>query len=92
VEFGLEFEIANLGGDLFVGPYIEPGFGRWPGPFPRRHPPFPRYTLGPLEKYDNLTELFERDFWDAVGHEPSSLAQVDFERAFQELGLTPDAA
>jgi hypothetical protein len=94
VECGLEFEIANKGaGDLNVSNYGGPDpLGVWLGPFPKGHTPFPRYSIGTREELQSLAQVFERDFWDAVGHGPSGLAEVDFERAFRGLGLIAGAS
>jgi Putative DNA-binding domain len=94
IEYGLEFAIANGGaGDLNVSYYGNP-YGEL-GPFPKGHTIFPRYSIGRADEFQGLAQVFERDFWDAVGFDPPSLARVDFDRAFRELGLVsdqPDAA
>jgi hypothetical protein len=89
VEYGLEFEIANLV-DLPIGKYGGVHFGETLGPFPPETI-FPRYSIGPADEFQGLSQTFERDFWNGAGHDFSDLATVDFERALRELGIVTDA-
>ena len=90
VEYGLEVEILNRGpGELYVSNYSIGPLDNLLGPFPHGDDTFPRYSIGPREEFQKLAKMFERDFWDAVGYEPSSLVEVDFDRAFGELGMGP---
>ena len=34
-----------------------------------------------------ISALFERDFWNAAGHDREAQIEIDFPRAFQELGI-----
>jgi hypothetical protein len=90
VEYGLELQIASPV-DLPIGKYGGVQFGETLGPLPAGTT-FPRYSVGPPDEFQNLSQVFERDFLNGAGHDFSTPATIDFERALRELGLTDTAA
>ena len=52
----------------------------------------PRYSVGAPDEFQNLSQVFERDFLNGAGHDFPNVARIDFERALKELGLTDTAA
>lgn len=88
VEFGLEFEIVNQGAPLSVGRYGGGyDFGDRLGPFRERRTIFPRYSVGPPAEYQQLSEVFEADFWHAAGQDWNERLKVDFEAALKSFGI-----
>ena len=90
IEYGLEFEIANEGWGLQIGKYGGSHYGDWLGPFPEGRTIFPRYSVGPPEEFQLLSQTFERDFWHGAGHDWPDRITVDFARAFRELGIVEE--
>ena len=70
-----------------VGIYGRDAYGRTLGPIPLGETVFPIYSLGPREELENLAASFDRDFWNAAGFDSTNRLAVDFDRAFQELGV-----
>lgn len=91
VEYGLEFEIVTYGEEpLPIGRYgVGRSFGRWLGPLAEGQILFPRYNIGPPEEFQDVCRDFETDFWHSVGHDMDKLLTVDFEDAFNQLGILP---
>ena len=87
VEYGLEFEIRVNGSDIPVGSYgrdlIGHDFGYW-GTDPIR---FPRYSLGEPNDFQAVAALLDRDFWHAIGYDSKQRIEVNFAKAFAEMGL-----
>jgi hypothetical protein len=85
-EYGLELQIASPV-DLPIGKYGGVHFGETLGPLPAGTT-FPRYSVGAPDGFQNLSQVFERDFLNGAGHDFPNLVRIDFERALSELGLT----
>ncbi|MEO1352159.1 MAG: ATP-binding protein [Cyanobacteria bacterium J06635_15] len=87
VEYGLEFEIVVPGDEVSIAPYGGSQFGRYLGPFPSGKTLFPKYSIGELRQYQEILNLFMQDFWNASGHNPKSIIQLDWETAFSKIGI-----
>ena len=89
IEYGLELEVAVHGGPLHIGRY-GPGLDIDDrlGPFPKDAPAFPRYSIGPVEEFQEVTRLFHRDFWNTAGHDLKEVLTVDYERALREFAIS----
>lgn len=86
VEYGLEIEILFKQAQLRVGPYhggVEQFFGK----LKKGAVDFPRYSVGPKEEFQELTQIFETDFWHGAGRPMYDRIAVDFETIFDQLGL-----
>ena len=86
VEFALDFAVMVRGEPVRVADY-----GRNPyhslGPIQHGETGFPIYSLGPREGFEELAASFERDFWNAAGFDSTNRLSVDFDRAFEHLGI-----
>ncbi len=87
VEYGLQIEMSSLGGPLSIGGYTESSYGGELGRLSHSYQLFPKYSVGPTEDFQQLVSLFERDLWHSTGKDVDQFVQVDFEKAFIELGL-----
>lgn len=91
IAYGLETEIIVRGRDLPIGKYGHDPFDDYIGSLPSGQTHFPgqrdRYSIGTRSEFQELSKLFQRDFWHAAGLDPTSLLEIDFDRALQELGL-----
>jgi hypothetical protein len=93
VEYGLEVEIRTRGRELQISGYDRRERHHTLGALSTPAELFPRYVVGPREEFGKVWSMIERDFWNAAGKDwGESPLSLDFERAFRELGLTPDAA
>jgi hypothetical protein len=90
IEYGLEFDITS-DAPLPIGFYGGAPFGDTLGPLPAGTT-FPRYSVGAAEEFQNLSQMFERDFWDGAGHDFSNMALINFKRALHELGIADPAS
>jgi hypothetical protein len=91
VEYGLELQITSPL-DLPIGRYGGLHFeSEALGPLPAGTT-LPRYSVGAPDEFQNLSQVFERDFLNGAGHDFPNVAKIDFERALKELGLTDTAA
>jgi hypothetical protein len=88
IEYGLEAQIINTE-DLPIVRYGgRPILGRL-GPLPANETLFPRYSVGPWEKFVLISQLFERDLLNAAGVDVRNSIEIDFKRALEELGIIP---
>ena len=54
---------------IFVQPYGTPDLGTGSVKYPGEALGEPRYSLGEADGIPDLIALFERDFWNSIGHD-----------------------
>ena len=87
VEYALDFAVMVRGEPVRVGIYGRGAYGQSLGSIPHGETAFPIYSLGSREEFEELAASFERDFWNAAGFDSTDRLSVDFDRAFQDLGI-----
>lgn len=76
-EYAMDISLLVWGGDFPIARYGG-GVRQSLGPLRGDDYLMPRYSVGPREEFPRLTSLFERDFWNAAGHDFNDPLDVDF--------------
>jgi hypothetical protein len=77
-EYALELEINNRIPNLSVGRYGSTRTVFQLGPFPQKRVIFPRYSIGEPSEFETISNLIDRDFWNAAGHDWDERIKIDF--------------
>jgi hypothetical protein len=78
VEYGLELEVIVPGQSIPIlplGGYVR---GRYLGKLPSGETLFPRYSIREPQQYQEITDLFVQDFWNAAGIDSSESVNIDY--------------
>ncbi len=81
VEYALEIQIMKLGGPLNVYGYGDQYDLTKFGKVIERNVVFPRYSVGPVDSFQQLSNVIETDFWNHSGVDTSgSNIQINFDK------------
>lgn len=85
IEYGLEIELAVPDKAVPIDPYGGSRSGRSVSCFPIGRTKFPRYSVREPQQYQQLTNIFIQDFWNASGWNISELIEVKYGDIFPNI-------